>query len=94
VELVQEDAAMFEYASLRQIAFCLLDVDLYIPTSIALPKIFEILSPGAMIVVDDCIPDDRWDGALQAYTEFVKSRGLPVNIVGKKLGIIEKPQLI
>ncbi len=46
-----------------------------------------------MIVVDDCsLAEPRWDGALQAYPEFIKSNGLPENIVCDRLGIIEKSQ--
>jgi O-methyltransferase len=91
VELIEADAAKFDYSSLKPIAFCLLDVDLYIPTSTALPKIYENLAPGGVIVVDDCsAAEPRWDGALQAYSEFVQSNSLPQNIVCDKLGIIEK----
>jgi Macrocin-O-methyltransferase (TylF) len=91
VDLIEADAAKFDYSSLKPIAFCLLDVDLYIPTSVALPKIYENLASGGIIVVDDCsVADPRWDGALQAYSEFTRSTCLPSNIVCDKLGIIEK----
>ncbi|HSR55166.1 MAG TPA: TylF/MycF/NovP-related O-methyltransferase [Alphaproteobacteria bacterium] len=87
---IQADAATFDYASLGPIAFCLLDVDLYVPIAKALPGIYENLSPGGIIVVDDCAPDQAWDGALQAYDEFVKSMNLPSDVRHEKLGVIEK----
>lgn len=90
VELIQADAATFDYSLLKPISFCLLDVDLYIPVAAALPRIYDNLQPGGLIVLDDCMEDERWDGALQAYTEFVESRGLPKEIVCGKLGLISK----
>ena len=68
------DAAKFDYASLGPIAFCLLDVDLYIPTREALPKIYKQLSPGGVMIIDDCKPGGDWDGALQAYQEYCADR--------------------
>ncbi len=88
---IEADAATFDYASLGPIAFCLLDVDLYLPIIEALPKIYDQVVPGGVIVVDDCAPDQAWDGALQAYGEFVQARGLPHDVRCKKLGLIEKP---
>lgn len=91
VELIQADGATFDYRKLAPIAWCLLDVDLYLPIAAALPKIYELLAPGGMIIVDDCqLEDERWDGALQAYDEFVAARSLPREIVHGKLGILRK----
>jgi SAM-dependent methyltransferase len=87
---IQADAATFDYASIGPIAFCLLDVDLYVPIAKALPDIFENVAPGGIIVVDDCAPDQAWDGALQAYDEFVAARNLPHDVRHHKLGVIEK----
>lgn len=89
---IQADAATFDYASIGPIAFCLLDVDLYVPIAKALPGIYANLSPGGIIVVDDCAPDQAWDGALQAYGEFVQSMNLPHDVRNTKLGVIEKPR--
>ena len=91
VSVIEGDAAGFDYASLGPIAFCLLDVDLYIPIRDALPKICRQLSPGGIVVVDDCEPGGDWDGALQAYQEYCAAAGLPVDIRCGKLGIIRKP---
>lgn len=92
VELVKADGAAFDYAGIGPIAWCLLDVDLYLPIAAALPKIYEVLAPGGVIIIDDCqLEDERWDGALQAYDEFVAARSLPREIVHGKLGIVRKP---
>lgn len=91
LQSIEADAATFDYATIAPIAFCLLDVDLYVPIAAALPRIYENVVPGGIIVVDDCAPNQAWDGALQAYGEFVKSAGLPHDVRCGKLGLIEKP---
>jgi SAM-dependent methyltransferase len=92
VELNKADGATFDYASVAPIAWCLLDVDLYLPIAAALPKIYDALAPGGLIIVDDCqLEDERWDGALQAYDEVVAKRSMERSIVHGKLGIIRKP---
>ena len=83
------DVTKFDFAAIAPIAFCLLDVDLYQPIRHALPKIFGAMSPGGIIVVDDCQPANLWDGALRAYEEFVESKTLPKEVVAGKLGIIK-----
>ncbi len=87
---VETDVAKFNFDSIGPIAFCLLDVDLYLPIAAVLPRLFEALSSGGIIVVDDCAPNQLYDGALQAYQEFMSARGLELKIVHDKLGIIEK----
>lgn len=91
VTSIECDAAQFNFASIGPVAFALLDVDLYVPTIAILPKLYEQLSPGGMIVVDDCMPHQHWDGALVAYEEFVSENGLPHRIIFDKLGVIAKP---
>jgi SAM-dependent methyltransferase len=91
VRAIEGDAARFDYAALGPIAFCLLDVDLYIPVRDALPKIYRQLAPGGVIVVDDCSAGGDWDGALQAYEEYCAAVGIPVDIRCRKLGIVRKP---
>jgi O-methyltransferase len=85
---VQSDVQQYEFQ--RPVSFCLLDVDLYQPTISALRKVWAMLSPGGMIVVDDCKPANQFDGALQAYTEFTKSERLPSRYTLDKLGILKK----
>jgi predicted O-methyltransferase YrrM len=79
-----------QYDFQRPISFCLLDVDLYQPTISALRKVWPMLSPGGIIVVDDCKPANQFDGAMQAYTEFTESARLPARYMLDKLGILKK----
>lgn len=83
-----------------RIAFCLLDVDLYEPVKVGLEKVYERLSPGGIIVVDDCWSKpkhlwvdgvgDAYDGAMQAYKEFVSINNIPEKFVETKLAVIER----
>lgn len=91
VTVEQGNAATFDYRSLGSIGFCLLDVDLYLPTIAALPQIYEQLRPGGLIIVDDCAPAQVYDGAHQAYHEFVQKLGMEPEVHHRKFGIIRKP---
>jgi O-methyltransferase len=64
---------------------------LYIPVKDLLPKVLSVMSSGGIIIVDDCQPDQMWDGAFQAYQEFARERNLPEEIVLEKLGIVRLP---
>lgn len=88
IRLEQTDCTTFDFDHLKPIAFALVDVDLYLPIRDILPKLYRNMAPGGIIVVDDCQPDTLWDGANQAYREFVEAHGLPVTIAADKLGII------
>jgi O-methyltransferase len=90
VELIQCDAATFDYKRIGDISFCLIDVDLYKPVTAVLPKVYEQLSSGGIIVVDDCQEHPKWDGALEAYQRFVRAHDRPAEIVCGKLGLIRK----
>lgn len=91
VRSIRVDVNEFDLRAPGAIAFCLLDVDLYRPTRKALGELYAALSPGGIIVTDDCSPDDaRWDGALQAYREFAGTIGQAQEIVLGKLGVIRK----
>lgn len=91
VTSIQADIATFNASRLGPIAFGLLDVDLYIPTRVAIPRIYKMLAPGGILVVDDCKPDNIFDGANQAYTEALRELGLEPEIHHGKLGVIKKP---
>jgi SAM-dependent methyltransferase len=88
---IECDATQFDFVSIGPIAFALLDVDLYVPIANLLPKLYENLSPGGMILVDDCAPHEHWDGALEAYEQFVSRNGMAHRIMLDKLGVITKP---
>lgn len=90
VQSIEADVAKFDFSKVAPIAFCLLDVDLYLPVAAALPRIYDALSVGGIIICDDCAPNNLYDGALQAYTEFVEAKMLLSEVVLGKLGIIRK----
>ncbi len=93
VKSIQADVNELDLTTLGPLAFCVLDVDLYRPMSKALEELYDVLSPGGVMVVDDCDPNNvRWDGADQAYREFTKSRGLPYTVVHRKLGVVRKAE--
>jgi predicted O-methyltransferase YrrM len=89
VELVKTDAGTYDYSRFRDISFALVDVDLYLPVRRTLEAIWEHMADGGIIVVDDCAPANIYDGALQAYREFIAERSLPERIVHGKLGVID-----
>jgi SAM-dependent methyltransferase len=88
VQTIQCDVGAFDFASLAPIAFCLLDVDLYAPTRAALPKIVAALKPGGIIMVDDCVPNNRYDGAEAAYREYCEATGTTQQLEAKRFGIV------
>lgn len=90
VESIECDATKFDFDRIGPIAFALLDVDLYLPIKDILPKLYRNLSPGGVIVVDDCMSHDLWDGALAAYEEFAAQNGIERDITLEKLGIVRK----
>ena len=87
---IEADAARFDFSAAAPISFCLLDVDIYLPIAAALPKIYDALSRGGIIVCDDCCPNTTYDGALRAYEEFVEGRRLSRDLILGKFGIIRK----
>lgn len=92
VTSMKVDVNDFDLKTLGPLSFALLDVDLYRPMRKALPELYEALSPGGVMVVDDCTPHNfYWDGSHQAYLEFMKEIGHEPSIVHDKLGIVRKP---
>lgn len=73
------------------IAFALIDVDLFRPARAALAYVLDRASPGAWILVDDCVADTPFDGSLQAVEEETRSRGLSFEVHFGKLGLIRVP---
>lgn len=74
----EADASTFTFSG--PISFCLLDVDIYLPTKNVLEKIWPLMSKGGIIVIHDCKPNTNFDGSLQAYTEFIEKNSLPKEI--------------
>lgn len=90
VKAIQDDCAVFDYATIAPIKLAFLDVDLYMPIKRALPRIYEHLCDGSIIMVDDVLNNFRYDGAYQAYMEFCNDRNMVPEILGNKCGVIRK----
>ena len=91
VTVTQADIVEHDLAAAAPVAFALVDVDLYVPMLAGLRKVWPILAPGGVIVVDDCLPNSKWDGALEAYVEVCEELGQPVDIRAGKLGLLRRP---
>lgn len=91
VTSIQADANTFDFGPYHDISFCLIDVDLHRPVRRVLEEVIPRMAPGGMIVVDDCMPDNIYDGALAGYTEAVEALGYPVDIRFDILGIVQIP---
>lgn len=92
VQAVESEVKLYDYPEGSRISFALIDVDLYKPTVDALPKVWDALSPGGIIAVDDCKQTDhKYDGSHQAYLEFIKELGVEPQYLAARLGIIHKP---
>ena len=90
VTSIEGDVTEFNFDGISPISFCLLDVDLYLPIKQCLPRIYGNMSPGGIIVVDDCESEQLYDGAMQAYEEFVADIRVPKKVECGKLGVIHK----
>lgn len=80
----------FAFPQDARFCFVLIDVDLYLPTKAALEKLWPLLSPGGVIIVDDCHQGHVYDGSRQAMEEFCAARGLHFEMVETKLGILRQ----
>lgn len=91
IEAPIQDVKLDQIVNGAGIAFALVDVDLYLPVKDALAQVWPLMSPGGVIVVDDCDEKhDSFDGAYHAYQEFVAAKDLPLIIEEVKLGVIRK----
>jgi O-methyltransferase len=91
VTSIQADVNTFDFDPYRDISFCLIDVDLTRPVSRALEEVYPRMAPGGVIVVDDCTPDEKYEGACAAYLDFVERIGAPVDIRHDMLGVVRVP---
>ena len=80
----------FAFPEAARFCFVLIDVDLYLPTKAALEKLWPRLSPGGVIVVDDCHPGHVYDGSRQALEEFCAARSLRFEVVETKLAVLRR----
>lgn len=88
--IITGDASRFDWSTLAPIGAVILDIDLYVPTISTLEAIWPHLLPSGGVIVDDCLPDTPWDGAFQAYEEFIAAHGLPFERVGHKGAVVRK----
>jgi hypothetical protein len=88
VKAIQSDCATFDFATIAPIKLAFLDVDLYLPTKRALPRIYEHVCDGGTIMIDDVEGDDI--GACRAYMEFCEELKVSPTVVGNRCGIIRK----
>lgn len=92
LEAIKSDCTVVNYQKLAPLKLVFLDVDLYMPTKKTLSMIYDLVLDGGSIVVDDVEDKKNYDGAYQAYMEFVAAKELPPLIIGNKCGVILKGQ--
>jgi len=90
IKPIKHDCSTFDFSSIAPIDLCFLDVDLYLPTIKTLNNIWDFMAEGSTIIVDDVMDNNEWDGAYQAFMEFVNDRKLNYYLVGNKCGVIKK----
>jgi O-methyltransferase len=91
VRSIRADVNEFDFGTMDGISFCLVDVDLMRPVAHALEQIYPRMAPGGIVVVDDCAPDRKYEGAYAAYVEFVRRLDHAVDVRHDKLGVITVP---
>lgn len=89
ITAIQCDASKFDFETIDGgIDFVFLDVDLYRPTIKSLRNMKNHLNKGSIILVDDVADNNRWDGAYQAFFEFVEEEKVQYELIGNKCGKI------
>lgn len=87
---IKDNCTEVNFEAMKPIRLVFLDVDLYLPTIKVLRTIFNLLEEGGVIIVDDVMENNTWDGAHQAYMEFCEELNITPEIIGNKSGIIRK----
>lgn len=90
VQAIQSDCSVVDYSKIGPIKLAFLDVDLYLPTKKTLIKLYEALVDGGVILVDDVLANNKYDGAYQAYMEFCDEYKIEPLVIGNKCGLIYK----
>jgi hypothetical protein len=87
---ISADVSLVDFSALWPIDVILVDVDLYRPTLNSLRNCYRHLNDTAYVMVDDIVADSIYDGAKEAYHEFIKAENLPCVMLGKRSGLIIK----
>jgi predicted O-methyltransferase YrrM len=87
---LRADATTFDYTKIAPFRFVLIDVDLYRPVLTVLKAIYDLVSPGGTIIIDDCQQRGKWGGSYEAFIEFTRAKGLEPVVKHGKLGLITK----
>ena len=90
LNVIKDNCTEVNFEVMKPIKLVFLDVDLYQPTIKVLRRIFSLLEEGGVIIVDDVMENNTWDGAYQAYMDFCKELNISPEIIGNKSGIIRK----
>jgi hypothetical protein len=90
IKPIKHDCSTFDFSTIAPINLCFLDVDLYLPTKNTLNNIWDHMAINSTIIVDDVMDSNQWDGAYQAFMEFVNEKKLNYYLVGNKCGVIQK----
>lgn len=91
VELVQGDIMRLDPARMpSSIAAALVDVDLAEPVRAALERVWPRLSPGGIVLVDDCPEDTDWQ-ARRGYQEFCRTYEQPERYLFG-MGVVTRPR--
>mgnify|MGYP001474095548 CR=1 FL=1 len=90
IKPIKCDCSTFDFSSIAPINLCFLDVDLYKPTINTLNNIWDFMAEDSVIIIDDVKENNEWDGAFQAFMEFVNEKKLNYYLVGTKCGVIKK----
>ena len=90
VHAIKADISAYDFPASMEVAFCLLDVDLFTPTKRGLSRIWPIVSRGGIVVIDDVKDNNLFDGAFEAYREFCAEEGIQPEVHCGKLGVLRK----
>jgi O-methyltransferase len=91
VVIIAQDIKTVEFDEQQRFTVAFLDVDLYLPTRAGLAKLWPRISPGGVVVVDDVSDSGPYDGANQAFDEFVSEHALrDWEKIPPKCGILRK----
>ena len=77
IELLEADVCTMAPEALpEQVAVALVDVDLAVPIRASLDALYPRMTPGGVMLVDDCPEVTSWVGARQEYLRWVGDHGI------------------